>query len=356
MPKLLCNLSPELCQWCSFVPTHEPLKLSFAWPSFCIWRETTTAPAATRCLPRAGSLGSSCQLMGGRAGGCGPNRWWQKRSCSATCAAPLMPGQHGIFQSLGDKGTSLSQERAPAASPEAVPSSSTRVKGGPGGMQRGLLHPTQWFGNHSLTWGQGHGAFPAPLDSLLDSGSPLTWHFFPAQRSCQLRALLVWTDRLSLPRFAYLSPSLWARPCNPTVFGLCLLLLPSCTERNATKPLGDESKGRWCDMPAQKDGTAALRAASHPSHPYQPSQALPKIPALPRWRTWCPELWRALHLISTRKHRPCKRHGQITAPAETREHSCSGPTAAVPGTGRSRTAAQPSQPLQDTSGAGPPAA
>ena len=96
-------------------------------------------------MPRAGSTGSPYQLTGGCAGGCAPNRWWQKRSCSATCAVPLVPGHHGIFQSLEDKGTSLSQERAPAASPEAVPSSSPRVKGDPGGTQRdtGLLQPTQ---------------------------------------------------------------------------------------------------------------------------------------------------------------------------------------------------------------------
>lgn len=145
------------------------------------------------CMPRAGSTGSPYQLTGGCAGGCAPNRWWQKRSCSATCAVPLVPGHHGIFQSLEDKGTSLSQERAPAASPEAVPSSSPRVKGDPGGTKRdtGLLQPPQRFGNQSDLGPQAQcsscsaGFFATP-------SSPLNRHISsPAQRSCQLRALLV---------------------------------------------------------------------------------------------------------------------------------------------------------------------
>lgn len=173
-------------------------------------------------------------------------------------------------------------------------------------------------------------------------GSPLTGHIsFPAQKSYQLRALLLL--RLSLPRFACLYPFLWARPCNPMVLGLCLLLLPSCSKRNVTEPLGEEYRGRWCDKPAQRDGAAALRAASHPSHPNQsswsrtlaahpPAEALPKVPALPRWRTLCPELWIALHLISTTKPPPCKKHGvRVHTPfAEKKELGCSGPIAGVP--------------------------
>lgn len=91
---------------------------------FPFWQGTSTAPAAACHMPGAGSTGTP-------AGGCAPNRWQQKRSCSATCAMPLMLRHHSIFQGLEDKGIPLPWERAPAASTEAVPSSSPGMKGGP---------------------------------------------------------------------------------------------------------------------------------------------------------------------------------------------------------------------------------
>lgn len=75
---------------------------------------------------------------------------------------PLMLGHHSIFQGLEDKGISLAWERATAASPEAVPSSSPAMKGDPERTKGSSAAIWQ-----SVTWGHEHGALPAPLDSLL---------------------------------------------------------------------------------------------------------------------------------------------------------------------------------------------
>lgn len=83
--------------------------------------------------------------------------------CHATDAKGLQPL---CFQGLEDKGIFLPWETTPAASLGAVPSSSSGMKGSPECTQTegSSAYEVIW---QSVTWGHGHGALPAPLDSLL---------------------------------------------------------------------------------------------------------------------------------------------------------------------------------------------